>query len=77
MSNITFSHALFYQKSLIFTFFTIMLLSGIGNFSKDFLYYFRNSFDQGYHLMETLRRMTIFVIGTLGVLNLVLMEGDY
>nr|EFB9521574.1 hypothetical protein [Escherichia coli] len=28
MSNITFSHALFYQKSLIFT---IMLLSGIGN----------------------------------------------
>lgn len=44
---------------------------------KDFLYYFRNSFDQGYHLMETLRRMTIFVIGTLGVLNLVLMEGDY
>lgn len=31
MSNITFSHALFYQKSLIFTFFTIMLLSGIGN----------------------------------------------
>ena len=32
---------------------------------------------QGYHLMETLRRMTIFVIGTLGVLNLVLMEGDY
>lgn len=26
--------------------------------------------------METLRRMTIFVIGTLGVLNLVLMEGD-
>ncbi len=30
-----------------------------------------------YHLMETLRRMTIFVIGTLGVLILVLMEGDY
>jgi hypothetical protein len=27
--------------------------------------------------METLRRMTIFVIGTLGVLILVLMEGDY
>lgn len=26
--------------------------------------------------METLRRMTIFVIGTLGVLILVLMEGD-
>ncbi|KAA3538629.1 hypothetical protein D1171_07175 [Escherichia coli] len=47
------------------------------NISKDFLYYFRNSFDQSYHLMETLRRMTIFVIGTLGVLNLVLMEGDY
>ncbi|HAJ7190176.1 TPA: hypothetical protein HNO18_01175 [Escherichia coli] len=47
------------------------------NISKDFLYYFRNSFDQGYHLMETLRRMTIFVIGTLGVLNLVFMEGDY
>ncbi|TYX95484.1 hypothetical protein FCG55_023715 [Escherichia coli] len=44
------------------------------NISKDFLYYFRNSFDQGYHLMETLRRMTIFVIGTLGVLNLVLIE---
>lgn len=44
---------------------------------KDFLYYIRNSFDQGYHLMETLRRMTIFVIGTLGVLILVLMEGDY
>lgn len=49
----------------------------VTNISKDFLYYFRNSFDQGYHLMETLRRMTIFVIGTLGVLNLVLMEGDY
>ncbi|EFC6681341.1 hypothetical protein CPH39_04695 [Escherichia coli] len=31
MSNITFSHALFYQKSLIFTFFTIMLLCSIGN----------------------------------------------
>ncbi|OYI60252.1 hypothetical protein CI693_01080 [Escherichia coli] len=30
-----------------------------------------------YYLMETLRRMTIFVIGTLGVLILVLMEGDY
>ncbi|CDU33896.1 Putative uncharacterized protein [Escherichia coli D6-113.11] len=27
--------------------------------------------------METLRRMTIFVIGTFGVLILVLMEGDY
>ncbi|PSY03998.1 hypothetical protein C7U74_26145 [Escherichia coli] len=47
------------------------------NISKDFLYYIRNSFDQVYHLMETLRRMTIFVIGTLGVLILVLMEGDY
>lgn len=44
---------------------------------KDFLYYIQNSFDQGYHLMETLRRMTIFVIGTFGVLILVLMEGDY
>lgn len=49
----------------------------VTNISKYFFYYFRNSFDQGYHLMETLRRMTIFVIGTLGVLNLVLMEGDY
>ncbi len=47
------------------------------NISKDFLYYIQNSFDQGYHLMETLRRMTIFVIGTFGVLILVLMEGDY
>lgn len=27
--------------------------------------------------METLRRMTIFVIGTFGVLILVLMDGDY
>ncbi|EFN8721681.1 hypothetical protein BHF16_09085 [Escherichia coli] len=47
------------------------------NISKDFLYYIRNSFNQGYHLMETLRRMTIFVIGTFGLLILVLMEGDY
>ncbi|EEW8735376.1 hypothetical protein C2D32_17190 [Escherichia coli] len=47
------------------------------NISKDFLYYIQNSFDQGYHLMETLRRMTIFVIGTFGALILVLMDGDY
>ena len=38
---------------------------------------FATSDNVKYHLMETLRRMTIFVIGTLGVLILVLMEGDY
>ncbi|PBU48264.1 hypothetical protein BB542_23030 [Escherichia coli] len=38
---------------------------------------FATSDNVKYLLMETLRRMTIFVIGTLGVLILVLMEGDY
>ena len=43
MSNITFSLALFYQKSLIFTFFTIMLLSSIGNLHNlHVVFYFFN-----------------------------------
>lgn len=76
-------HVVFYVlKKQIDSVHTRNDIGNINSFIRDkhlkrFLYYFRNSFDQGYHLMETLRRMTIFVIGTLGVLNLVLMEGDY
>ena len=56
-----------------------MILTGLTDFSH--LIRAKSEFAASdnvkYHLMETLRRMTIFVIGTLGVLILVLMEGDY
>ncbi|KAF0950907.1 hypothetical protein AQU20_05990 [Escherichia albertii] len=32
----------------------------------------QKSFNQGHHLMETLHRLTIFVIGTFGLFTLVL-----